>query len=92
MGVCPLPLPTILSVMSDGNIMGDVMKWISLIIAIGTLIWGAAFLAADIDNNRQWNERQDQKHEQFMRRDVANEQFKAIRNQLDRIEKKLENQ
>lgn len=67
--------------------LGNIVEILLLIIA---LIWLIAFIRADIDRNERWNVRQDQQHGQFMRQDVGAAQFDAIRKQLDRIEKKIE--
>lgn len=57
-----------------------------------------AFVQADVERNTEWNERQDSdinalqkmQRDLYLRKDVAAEQFKAIRSQLNRIENKLD--
>lgn len=74
---------------------GNIIEIILLLIA---LVWLVAFMRSDINMNRVWNQQQDEAiettrqtlKETYMRKDVAGEQFKAIRDQLDRIEKKID--
>lgn len=65
---------------------------IQILILLGGIVWLVAFVRSDIDRNTEWNERQDTEHSEFMRRDVGAAQFNAIKNQLDRIESKLEDE
>lgn len=60
---------------------------IQIIILTAGIIWAAAVLQSDVDDNAAWNKRQDIEH---MRKDVGEIQFRAIREQLDRIENKIE--
>ncbi len=67
--------------------LADVIK---IMILAASIIWLIAFIRSDIDRNTEWNVRQDAEHEQFLRQDVGDAQFNAIKAQLDRIEQKLE--
>lgn len=62
------------------------IRAIEIILIVGTLIWAAAFLRADVNYNTQWNQRQDEVHEEFMRKDV----MRQVLIRLERIEQKID--
>jgi len=63
---------------------------LQLIIMIITLVWLVAFLRAYVNTNKIWNKRQDNEHDKFVRKDVLGPQLLLMREQLNRIEKKID--
>lgn len=80
------------------QIDGKILRLVELIILIGGIIWMVAFLRADVNTNKNWNERQDaeiQGHSErarrtYLRKDVAEQQYINIMNKLEQIEKKID--
>lgn len=75
-----------------------VLRFIEITIVLGTLIWAAAFLRADVNNNTQWNERQDstiESHKErargtYVRQDVAAQRYQNLVDKLEAMDKKLD--
>ncbi|MDZ7658080.1 hypothetical protein [Fodinibius sp.] len=75
-----------------------ILRFVEIIIVLGTLIWTAAFLRSDINNNTKWNKRQDNQIDTYqervrgtyVRQDVAQQRYKNLIDKLEMIDKKLD--
>lgn len=75
------------------------LRYIEFLLLIATIVWAAAFLRSDVNNNEEKINSQETKlqvHETeaadtYARKDVLNVQLKAIEGELRKINEKLDN-
>lgn len=93
-------MKNLLSRMSDffNNISSTVWNFVQLLVVTVGVVWLVAFIRADVDANSKWNERQDSQinshvknaRQTYQRKDLSQEQYQNTKEQLDRIESKLD--